>query len=263
MNTNLRPLSALVVLSGVAFACHAAGPVVIGESLSSGDKVSGAIQIGKRTVGLPSGDWQLVVKTERNPSIDGSRQLPTILTLYFQEIKQGRLERLLEIAATEFTGRVNWLDEPCKTKGDSFYNEIRQNTTTNHFCYRIGFQSGVVDAVRDGPFLPWAQQIKNQAIRYSSEMPFVMAVRYSRHNYLRMRMAFNPVLANISSAAVTSRKASDWSGEDIETRPLNAAFYERLKTWAPRFSEAVYRAYEGDESLSEADFGSPNFDAVR
>ena len=243
---------ALLLLSSLA-----SGAVEIAESLNVGDTVSGAIKIGRRIVVLPAGDWQLSVKSERSSSTEGNVQAPTIMALFFQEIRDGRLNRMLELTATKNSGRVNWIDEPCKSKGDSYWMEDRKRGINDQFCLRIGFRAGIVDNARGEAFQAWARDIKAKSIGYSPEMPFVSVTRYTSYDYLQMTVSFDPSVSGIASSQNPNRQSNDWNGLKSVPNSTHAKFYDALVLWAPKFAEAVQRAFAGDEKLSDADFGAP------
>ena len=236
---------------------YSAGPTVLAESLKPNDIVTGAIKIGRRTFVLPAGNWQLVAKSDKSSSTEGSSQAPSTMSLYFQEIRNKRLNRGLEIAATTFSGKMNWLDDPCKTKGDSYWLDDRKRGTNDQFCVRVGYISGVVDGARGDTFQSWARDIKTNAIGYSPEMPFVSVVRYTSYDYLRMVMSFDPFPAGIIPSQNPARQFNEWQGQTVSQRQSHSKFYDSLVDWAPRFATAVQRDFEQDEYLTGDDFGEP------
>jgi hypothetical protein len=257
MNTHRLTLCLATIALAASLRAQA-GPEPLGsESLQPGDLVVGEVRVNDKRIPLPAGQWQLAVRNERNPSVDGSRNLPPVQTLYLYEVQNGRLERTLEIAVSEYSGRVHWLDEPCKEKRDSYFVQVQEATYDTHFCTRIGFLSGVVEKTVGTPFQAWAERIRKDGIAYSTEMPFVLVVRYTRTSYLRMVMAFNPSVAGIESQPARNRAQSSWSPSGLEARPANIAFYQALQVWSPKYSESVRRAHAGDQSLRSEDYGLP------
>ena len=258
--TSSLPKAAVLTATILLNPCsYSAGPTVLAESLKQNDLVTGSIKIGRRTIVLPAGNWQLVVKSDKSSSIEGSSQAPTIMTLYFQEIKNRRLSRGLEIAATTFSGRMNWLDDPCKVKGDSYWLDDRKRGANDQFCIRVGYSSGIVDGARGDAFQAWAREIKSNAIGYSPEMPFVSVVRYTAYDYLRMSISFDPFPVGILPSQNPARQFNEWQGQTVSQRQKHARFYDSLVDWAPKFATAVQRDFEQDEYLTSGDFGEPVF----
>ena len=234
-----------------------AGPVVVASSLRVGDVVSGTLKIGRRNVVLPGGNWQVISSVERPVSTE-SVQAPSIHTLHFQEILNGRLNRGLEVAATTFsTSFVNWTDEPCKFKGDSFWIEARRSRINDQFCLRAGFLSGVVDSARGDAFLAWARDIKARSIGYSPESPFVSVVRFTSYDYLRMSMSFDPMVSGIGASKNPARQFNVWHADNAARDPSRKAFFDALVAWAPTFADAVQRAFDADDTLTAKDFALP------
>ena len=80
---------------------HAA-TALLADSLSIGDKASGSLNFGQRTIALPPGDWRLIYRSARNASLIGGRPSSGLLELAFDQIRAGRLHRTLKITATHF-----------------------------------------------------------------------------------------------------------------------------------------------------------------
>lgn len=234
-----------------------AGAIYPADSIRAGDKVDGSLKIGRRVIALPSGEWQVLSKSERNPSSDGISNLPKMVTVVFQELTENRLNRMLEISATTNSSRVNWLNEPCKSKSDSFWIDDRKRGINDQYCIRVGFFSGMVDSARGEIFAAWARDLKAKDISYSPEMPYVLVTRYSPSDYLSMGIRFNPSPSGIGSSKERGRQFNDWNPTQISQGSPQAQFYDALKAWAPRYASAVDRAFNGDENLASADFGSP------
>lgn len=233
------------------------GPVVLAESLKPNDIVSGSIKVGRRTLALPAGTWQLITSSERNSSAGGGAESPTVMSLEFQELREGRLNRLLQVVATKFSRTVNWLDEPCKSKGDSYWIDDRSRGIRDQFCIRVGFKSGVVDDARGSVFQAWARDIKSKSIGYSTEMPSVTVTRYTAYDYLQMIVSFDPAVSGIPPSQNPARAFSDWNAAGITQRAANGKFFDSLVAWAPTYAGAVQRAFDGDDGLSAADYGAP------
>ena len=242
---------------GLHLSCWAIGPVASAESLKPNDVVVGPIKIGRRTVVLPAGTWQLITSSERNSSTDGTAQSPTLLSLEFQELRNGRLTRLLQVTATKFSRTVNWLDEPCKSQGDSYWIDDRRRGIRDQFCLRVGFKSGVVDGARGDVFQAWARDMKSKSIGYSPEMPFVMVTRYTPYDYLQMTVSFDPALSGIPPSQNPARTFNEWNAAGIAQRPANAKFFDALVAWSPTYAAAVQRAFDGEDGLAASDYGEP------
>ena len=105
-------LLALATLSLFPIIGWSAGPVVLADSLKPNDMVTGSVKIGRRTFALPPGTWQPIASSERNAGSDDPSRTPTLVTLSFQELRDGRLDRILDVVATKFSRTVNWFDEP-------------------------------------------------------------------------------------------------------------------------------------------------------
>lgn len=199
----------------------------------------------------------MVSKIEKNSSSDGSSQMPRIVTLYFQEVIDGRLNRGLEVAATANSGQFNWLDEPCKNKNDSYWIDDRKRGMSDQFCTRVGYLSGVVDGARGEAFERWAREIKEKGIGYSPEMPYVSVVRYTSYDYIRMSINFDPNISGLMPSQNPARNFNDWQGQAVSNRPRHKQFYDALVNWAPKFALGVQRAFDEDKYLSPSDFGTP------
>lgn len=254
-----RRILCIAVLVAGATSTYAVDQVTPYESLSAGDLVTDALMIGRRFLALPSGQWQLISRSARPTSADGANKLGDMVTLVFQEIASGRVRRTLEIGATVYSSRVNWLDEPCKNKGDSYWLEDMKTGINNQFCIRIGFTSGFVEDARGETFQRWANDIKTKGIGFSREMPYVLITKYTRSDFLRMKIQFDPALASITDSESLSRPLNAWNPRNIAPDTERAKFYAALKSWAPQFASACARAFEGDTSLRPADFGDPVF----
>lgn len=253
---------AVVVTTAFLYATRAnAGPLYPSESIRPGDKIAGSLKIGRRVIAVPPGDWQVISKTERNPSTDGTSNLPTMVTLVFQEIVENRLNRMLEVSATTYSARVNWINEPCKNKSDSYWIDDRKRSMNDQNCIRVGFFSGMVDNARGDVFNAWAHDIKMKGISYSVDMPYVLVTRYSSSDYLSMSVRFNPAISGIGPSKERERQFNDWKPAQIKEGSPHQQFYEALKAWSPRFDSAVERAFDGDEALSDSDYGNPKLPA--
>ena len=259
-----RASATLACLTACLVGCPGAtAQVILVDSLQPGDHVSRPLKIGRRTISLPAGDWQLIVKTERNPSTDATRQMPTLVRLQFQELLDGRLNRMLELAASSYSARSDWQDEPCKYKGDSYWIEDRGTGTHDQFCLRVGFRSGMVDGARGDTFLAWARELKAKSIGYAPEMPAVTVTRYTTYDFLSMSISFDPAVSGIQRSKDSTRQFNDWNPTTIAQHPDHKGFYEALVSWTPVFAAAVQRAFDGDETLSPKDFAGPAFAKVR
>ena len=246
-----------VVLNLFILCINTNATVVLAESVKIGDIIQGSIKIGRRIITLPTGTWQVIFKNERNPSTDGSTQGPKMISLSFQEIIENKLTRVLQLEATNYSGNFNWINEPCKTQGDSFWLDDRKRSLMDQFCIRIGFHSGVVDGARGETFLNWARDIKQRNTAYSAEMPSIEVTRYNAADYLKIVMQFNPSVSGISHSKEKPRQFNDWNPRQLAQNSSHEAFYEALRSWAPTFAGAVNRAFDGDESLLSQDFAEP------
>jgi hypothetical protein len=178
-----------------------------------------------------------------------------MMWFYFQELRDGRLNRSLELLANLTSRTVNWFDEPCKVKGDSFWLSDRKIGINDQFCLRVGFKNEIVDGDHGAAFEAWARDIKLKAIGYSPQMPYVSVTRYTPDDYLRMVVSFDPSVSGIAASADPAQQRNDWQPD--ARLPAQADFYAALVAWALRFAGAVERAFAGDESLSGTDYGEP------
>jgi hypothetical protein len=227
------------------------------ESLSNGDSVTGPLRLGRRVVAIPEGRWQLVVKQVRPVSVDGRGQMGNIVRLYFQEVRENRLNRVMEIVFTPYSSTIDWLDDPCKAKGDSYWLDDKKRSFNDQFCTRVGFYSGVVDEAHGADFEKWGHGIRSAGIGYSPEMPYVVVTRFTRSDFLMIAMHFDPASSGINAAA-QPRSQSPWSARNLVDGSKQARFYESLTKWAPQFSGAVSRAFNGDATLRSLDYGEPD-----
>jgi hypothetical protein len=248
--------AALLLLLSLQFT-YAQEPVVMVDSLRAGDTVSGAFKYGRRVIALPAGKWRLVYSAERDssPSLGGA----TMIDITFDEILEGRLNRLLTISATKQSNNFNWVDEPCKTLGDSYWIDDRKRSLSDQFCIRIGYLSGIVDGSRGEVFQAWARDIVSTGTKYSSDMPFITVTRYTSYDSLVMRVAFNPRPYGIPKSKKSARAFNDWNVKVVTQNSAHENFYEALKNWAPAYASAVARAFEGDVKLISQDYGEPVF----
>jgi hypothetical protein len=236
---------------------YAQEPVVMADSLRPGDLVSGALKYGRRVITLPAGKWRLISYAERDSST--SRGGATMLDASFDEVLEGRLNRILTISATKQSNNLNWVDEPCKALGDSYWMDDRKRGFNDQFCLRIGYLSGIVDGARGDVFQMWARNIVSAGTKYSPDMPFVTVTKYTSYDYLAMRIGFNPETYGIPRSKRPDRTFNDWNVKVISQNTDRASFYEALKKWAPVYATAVARAFDGDVTLTSQDFGEPVF----
>lgn len=258
--TALPALGRLVLIFVCAHALHhayAQEKVTPAESLRVNDTVSGAIKYGRRVITLPAGTWRLTTSTERNSSTSGGGA--TMLDASFDEIVDGRLNRLLLITATQYSRNLDWIDEPCKTKGDAYWIDDRKRSFNDQFCVRVGYLTGVVDGARGNAYLTWARNIIAQQVTYSPDMPFVSVVRYTSYDYLAMRLAFNPQPYGIAKSKRPERPFNDWNPSAVAPGIERKNFYDALTAWAPMFADGVSRSFEGDTKMTSKDFGEPVF----
>lgn len=255
-STPFRMFFAALFLLSLQFA-YAQQLVVNVDSLHAGDTVSGAFKYGRRVITLPEGKWRLVYQAERDSS--PSRGGATMLDITFDEILEGRLNRLLTISATKQSNNLNWIDEPCKTLGDSYWIDDRKRSLNDQFCIRIGYLSGIVDGSRGEVFQAWARDIVSTGTKYSSDMPFIIVTKYTSYDSLVMRVAFNPQPYGIPKSKKSARAFNDWNVKVVAQHPARENFYEALKNWAPAYATAVSRAFDGDVKLSSQDYGEPVF----
>ncbi|AYQ29239.1 MULTISPECIES: hypothetical protein [unclassified Polaromonas] len=239
-------------------AAHSQEQVVPAESLRVGDSVSGAVKYGRRIITLPAGTWRLTTYKERDSSTSGGGA--TMLDASFDEIVDGRLDRLLLISATKYSRNLNWIDEPCKTKGDAYWIDDRKRGFNDQFCIRVGYLSGVVDGARGEDYQTWARNIVAQGIKYSPDMPFVTVTKYTNYDFLAMRIAFNPEPYGTARSKRPERTFNDWNPSSVSLGTERKKIYEALKDWAPAYAAAVSRAFDGDAGLSSKDFGEPSLE---
>jgi hypothetical protein len=113
------------------------------ETMRKGDVVAGSLSYGRRTFALPPGSWRLISMRERdtsNSSFTGS----LMLEVSFDQVVDRRLSRTLELVATKYSKAFNWLDDPCKHKGDSYWIDDRKRGMNDQYCVRVGFRSNMV-----------------------------------------------------------------------------------------------------------------------
>lgn len=251
-----------LLTTSLLFLCMAtdciADPLVLADSIKTGDTVSGAIKLGRRVIALPRGNWQVIARSERNPSTDGTAQMSPMVSINFQELLENKITRTLQVEATTYSIRANWNDEPCKNKGDSYYIDDKKIGINDQFCIRVSYTHDFLDGARGETFLAWAHDVKLRGISYSTEMPYVQVTRYNSADYLRMLIRFNPIVYGIPPSKEKPRQFNDWNPTSLAAHPQRAKFYESLRAWAPDFAAAVNRAFKGDETLTERDFGDPN-----
>jgi len=180
-----------------------------------------------------------------------------MLEAAFDEVLDQRLNRTLQLTLTKHSKTGTWLDEPCKSLADSYWLDDRKRSFNDQFCVRIGFLSGVVEGARGDAFQDWARQIAASRTSYSPEMPFVSVVRFTTYDFLRMSVAFNPSVSGISRSEQRERHLNDWNSRAPTFSAKHQAFYAALQAWAPAFAAGVHRAFEGDETLRQSDFGTP------
>lgn len=240
----------------------AAGEVANAETLRTGDVVSGPLAYGRRTFVLPSGSWRLIAARERDPS-SGGPSGGLLWTAEFDEVVDKRLSRTLELVATKYSKSFNWVDEPCKNKGDSYWIDDRKRGLNDQFCIRVGFKSGVVEGARGDAFEAWARDLTAKNVGYSREMPFVRVTRYNAYDFLQMTVAVDPEGWGVARSKRAERPFNDWNPKTLADHPDQQAIYDALKAWADKFSPAVDRAFAGDKSLSGEDYGAPAFPRKR
>lgn len=250
-----RPISLLVLLLTAIFQLPSQAQVNDFSTTREGDVVANQFQYGRRTLTLPDGKWRLVVKRERNSTVDGSGV--TMLEASFDEVVEQRLNRTLQVVATKQSKTTSWIDEPCKTLGDSFWMDDRKRSSNDQFCVRVGYLSGVVEQARGDVFQEWARQIVSSGITYSPEMPYVSVVRFTGYDYLRMTISLNPASSGIGRSEHGERHLNEWNPRRVPQNPRVKGFYESLQAWAPQFADAVSRAFEGDKVLKPSDYGRP------
>lgn len=255
-STFLRGLLAALLLFSLQFT-YAQEPVVTAGSLHAGDTVSGAFKYGRRVITLPAGKWRVIYHAERDASTSGGGA--TMLDITFDEVLEGRLNRLLTISATKQSNNLNWVDEPCKTLGDSYWIDDRKRSFNDQFCIRIGYLSGIVNGSRGEVFQAWARDIVSAGIKYSSDMPFIIVTKYTSYDCLVMRVAFNPQPYGIPKSKKSARAFNDWNVKVVTQNSARENFYEALKNWAPVYATAVARAFDGDVTLTPQDFSEPVF----
>jgi hypothetical protein len=247
----------ILITLGLPSISWSAGPVVIAESLKVSDTVSGSIKLGRRTMTLPGGTWEVLYNGEHLGTTTGYQQPPALLKLELQEIRNNRLSRLLSIVSAKYSSTANWIDESCKQKGDVFWVNDRGRNLKDQFCTTVGFTSGMVDGARGEKYLAWARDIKSKGIGYSPEMPYIKVTRFNSYDYLQMSMSFDPTSSGIPNSKDRTRQFNDWNPADISQRPLHAKYYEALVVWAPKFADGVNRAFKGDDELTAAEYGEP------
>ena len=235
---------------------HASEPPRNADSLVPGDIVSGPIRYGRRVIGIPSGQWRVFAKRERSVLAEATD--PRVLTLWFDEISNGRLVRTLEVSASNYSGNFEWFAEPCKSKGDSYLIKDEKTSLNNQFCTRVGFKSNMVIGASGEQFDVWARDLIRVGIDYPREMPFVRVTRYTRSDYMHMTMSFDPMASGIGDSKHSERTLNDWNASGPPSSQQHVRFYEALATWSPIFAKAVVRAFEGDATLIGASFGNPS-----
>lgn len=244
----------MAMLSGSM--AHAA-TALLADALSVGDNASGSLNFGQRTIALPPGEWRVIYRSARNASLIAGRPGSGLLQLAFDQVRAGRLHRTLNITATQASHLANWIDEPCKTKGDSFSLDNRSRSTNDQFCVRVGYRSGMVDGARGEIYQSWARKLVSDGVGYSPEMPFVSVVRYTPYDFLSMQVGFDPSTAGITKSKRPERPFNDWHPQNAATDTARISFYESLKAWSNTFASAVEKASTGDINLSPGDYGDP------
>jgi hypothetical protein len=255
----------VIVLPWAARAAEQA-PVEFDEA-KIGDVIEHSVRLStgffSKLVVLPEGRWEVAAKSARPISSDGSYALGSMNRLIFQETSEGRLLRTLEILANRSSASVEWLDLPCKTKGDSILLDDKAYGINSQFCTRVGFIDGMVDQAVGSDYDAWARRIRANNIDYSPEMPFIQVTRYTRSDFLRVRVAFNPKASGIENSLAPQRHLNDWHPDNVKPGSAHERFYKALIDWAPQFASAVDRDFDGDKKLSPAAFGRPSLPAKR
>src|SRR5437868_1052257 len=123
---------AAMVLSTLCSSGALAAQVVDAAALKAGDALNGAsLRVGRRTMALPAGSWTVVASSQRSATSSGEG--PMVMRISLQEIVGDRLSRTLEVSATATSGRLTWIDEPCKAKNDSYWMEDRKRNLNDQF----------------------------------------------------------------------------------------------------------------------------------
>lgn len=229
------------------------------DSLGINSTVTGSIKIGRRVMGLPKGEWQLVVKEAGSGGTD--TRAPEIVKLSFQQVEGSRITRFLSITASKFSSNRLWFAEPCKTKGDSYWLEDRTLGMNNQFCLRVSFTSGFVVGAKGNGYEAWAHDVRARNLSFSPEMVGISGTRYTRSDYLYVLLSFDPSVAGIGPSKNPARKFNDWLPDSLDSHPAQRTFYDSLVAWAPQFAGAIEKMFDGDERLQAQDFGEPSFPA--
>lgn len=226
------------------------------DDLKPGGTVSERIEVGKRTIPLPAGQWELAVKSERRTN-EGSF---TMVRASLFEIKDKRLTRLLNFEVNKDSGSVlgDWNNEPCKDKGDSYALDDLKSSFRDQYCIRIGYLAGAVDEASGDAFVVWARRIKDDGIAYSRDMPFVRVTRYKPGEWLSYQVSFNPQIAQVAASAERARSLNDWNPLHVGRSPDKKAFYDSLHQWAPRLGDALQKSFRY-EPVSSQEVGEPAF----
>ena len=234
----------------------AADEPVQAESLRKGDVVSGSLAYGRRTFALPNGLWRLVSTRERDTSNSGPSG-SLMLEATFDQVIDKRLNSTFELVATKYSKAFNWLDDPCKHKGDSYWIDDRKRSMNDQFCIRVGFRSNMVDGAQGAVFEAWARELLAKEVGYSREMPFVRVTRFTSYDFLQMTVAVDAEGVGVARSKRHERQFNDWNPQTLSDHPERQAIYESLKAWSVKFAPAVNRAFDGDTSLSSDDYGVP------
>jgi hypothetical protein len=230
------------------------------ESLRPGDRVE-AFRFGQRTVRLPIGDWHLVNRSSRPVDVSGRENLGRMARVQLQEIKDGRLNRLLDVSTNDLSVRVNWRNEPCKVQGDSYWIDDRKAGTNNQLCLRVGFVDGIVNKASGNTFVSWARDLKERGIRYSPEMPYVSVTRYTMSSWLSIQLMYDPSVSGIKPSEASERSENDWQPQRAARDLQRSTFYRSLKDWAPQLAVLVQDNLDGNASTPLSEYGAPKFPA--
>lgn len=228
MTQQRAPLACLVLLS-----CGLAAPLALAETQPAiGTKVSGKLSLGRNTLVLPPGDWEVIWSGAGTTGMtgDGAKNPTARLALAQRDEAGGQVKAILYHVASlvSIPGTTSWNTNSCDTS-TALHKSFSGNFKFPE-CLIIDYWMAP-NATSTG----FNKTIWDWSVANNLKLPttFVVArfVKYQGGDYVQTHVSLNPDAFGLPESSKRDRDSSEWNATQLKTDSLRSAYIEQVTKW--------------------------------
>lgn len=240
-------------LAGVLLLTFAAAVAFAQTPPTVGSKVTGKVAIGRNTLVLPPGEWEIIWSGESTTGLIGdAARNPAARFLAGQRDDSGvRIKAILFHVSTLVTTPVTyWNTSACDTK-DALHKDYSGN---------FKFPECLIIDYWMAPSSPPTTSGLNKSIwDWSSvnnlKLPatFVVAryIKYKGGDYLQTHVSINPDVLGLPESVVRQRADSEWSASKLNADRVRMEYVEQVKQWGKALADQAGPTVGGGTPTSD------------